>query len=43
MVGRVSRTIKGIVLRDIVHQHWSFSPQGSTREVEDYQGDLSGV
>jgi hypothetical protein len=29
--------------RDIVRQQWSFSPQGSTSEVEDYQVDLDSV
>ena len=29
--------------RDIVRQRWNFSPQGSTREVEDYAVDLAGV
>jgi hypothetical protein len=29
--------------RDIVRQQWSFSPNGSTREVEDYQVDLDSV
>jgi hypothetical protein len=28
---------------EIVRQRWNFSPQGSTREVEDYRVDLSGV
>jgi hypothetical protein len=27
----------------IVRQQWTFSPQGSTTEVEDYQVNLSGV
>jgi hypothetical protein len=30
-------------LRDIVRQQWSFSPGGSTEEVEDYTVDLSAV
>jgi hypothetical protein len=30
-------------LRDIVRQQWSFSPGGSTEEVEDYTVELSGV
>ena len=30
-------------LREIVRQQWTFSPGGSTREVEDYQVDLTGV
>ena len=29
--------------RDIVRQQWSFSPHGSTSEVEDYQVDLDSV
>ena len=29
--------------REIVRQQWSFSPQGSTSEVEDYQVNLDGV
>ena len=29
--------------RDIVRQQWSFSPHGSTTEVEDYQVDLDSV
>jgi hypothetical protein len=30
-------------LKEIVCQQWSFSPQGSTTEVEDYRVDLEGV
>jgi hypothetical protein len=30
-------------MRDIVRQQWSFSPGGSTEEVEDYTVDLPGV
>jgi hypothetical protein len=30
-------------LKDIVRQQWSFSPGGSTEEVEDYTVDLAGV
>ena len=30
-------------LTEIVRQQWSFSPQGSTTEVEDYQVNLDGV
>jgi hypothetical protein len=30
-------------LRDIVRQQWSFSPHGSTSEVEDYQVGLDSV
>jgi hypothetical protein len=29
--------------REIVRQQWSFSPQGSTSELEDYQVDLDSV
>ena len=29
--------------RDIVRQQWTFSPHGSTSEVEDYQVDLDSV
>jgi len=29
--------------QEIVRQQWSFSPQGSTSEVEDYQVDLDSV
>ena len=29
--------------RDIVRQQWTFSPGGSTREVEDYDVNLEGV
>jgi hypothetical protein len=29
--------------REIVRQQWSFSPHGSTSEVEDYQVDLDNV
>jgi hypothetical protein len=29
--------------REIVRQQWSFSPRGSTSEVEDYQTDLDNV
>jgi hypothetical protein len=29
--------------REIVRQQWSFSPQGSTSEIEDYQVDLDSV
>ena len=29
--------------RDIVRQQWTFSPHGSTTEVEDYQVDLNSV
>ena len=30
-------------MTEIVRQQWSFSPQGSTSEVEDYQVDLDSV
>src|SRR5271156_3600043 len=30
-------------LRDIARQKWSFSPHGSTSEVEDYRVDLNSV
>lgn len=30
-------------VRDIVRQQWSFSPGGSTEEVEDYTVDVTGV
>jgi len=33
----------GAPLGEIVRQQWSFSPQGSTREVEDYRVDLDSV
>jgi hypothetical protein len=29
--------------KEIVRQQWSFSPQGSTSEIEDYQVNLDGV
>jgi hypothetical protein len=29
--------------REIVRQQWSFSPQGSTSEIEDYQVNLDTV
>ena len=29
--------------KEIVRQQWSFSPQGSTEEIEDYTVDLKGV
>jgi len=31
------------VFREIVRQQWSFSPQGSTTEIEDYQVNLDTV
>jgi len=33
----------GSSVREIVRQQWNFSPGVSTREVEEYQVDLSGV
>ncbi len=33
----------GTSFREIVRQQWNFSPQGTTREVEDYTVDLAGV
>jgi hypothetical protein len=30
-------------LREIVRQQWTFSPNGSTSEIEDYRVNLSGV
>src|ERR1700761_4341415 len=33
----------GTELKEIVRQQWTFSPQGSTEEVEDYTVDLKGV
>jgi Anaphase-promoting complex, subunit 10 (APC10) len=33
----------GTELKEIVRQQWSFSPQGSTEEIEDYPVDLKGV
>ena len=29
--------------REIVRQQWSFSPQGSTSEIEDYRVNLDSV
>jgi LAS superfamily LD-carboxypeptidase LdcB len=29
--------------REVIRQRWNFSPQGSTREVEDYTLNLNGV
>lgn len=34
---------RGLSFRDIARQQWNFSPSGSTRELEDYRVDLSGV
>jgi hypothetical protein len=33
----------GMPFREIVRQQWSFSPQGSTNEIEDYQVNLDSV
>jgi hypothetical protein len=33
----------GQSFREIVRQQWNFSPQGASREVEDYTVDLAGV
>jgi hypothetical protein len=33
----------GEPMTEIVRQQWAFSPQGSTREVEDYQVNLDNV
>jgi hypothetical protein len=33
----------GAELREVVRQQWSFSPHGSTEEIEDYTVDLQGV
>jgi hypothetical protein len=33
----------GVEMKEIVRQQWSFSPQGSTEEIEDYTMNLSGV
>jgi len=33
----------GTELKEIVRQQWSFSPNGSTEEIEDYTVDLKGV
>lgn len=34
---------EGRSFRDLVRQQYTFSPQGATSEVEDFQVDLSGV
>jgi hypothetical protein len=31
------------LVREIVRQQWNFSPPNPSREVEEYQFDLSGV
>ncbi len=33
----------GAELKEIVRQQWSFSPHGSTEEIEDYTVNLSGI
>jgi hypothetical protein len=33
----------GSELKEIVRQQWSFSPNGSTEEIEDYTVNLSGI
>jgi hypothetical protein len=33
----------GTELREVVRQQWSFSPHGSTEEIEDYTVNLDGV
>jgi hypothetical protein len=33
----------GSELKEVVRQQWSFSPYGSTEEIEDYTVNLSGV
>ena len=33
----------GSELKEIVRQQWSFSPHGSTEEIEDYTVNLSGI
>jgi hypothetical protein len=33
----------GADLREVVRQQWTFSPHGTTEEVEDYTVDLSGI
>jgi hypothetical protein len=33
----------GAELKEVVRQQWSFSPQGSTEEIEDYPVNLSGI
>jgi hypothetical protein len=38
-----TETPKVIPLFEIVRQQWSFSPQGSTSEIEDYQVNLGSV
>jgi hypothetical protein len=33
----------GSELKEVVRQQWSFSPHGSTEEIEDYSVNLSGI
>ena len=33
----------GSELKEVVRQQWSFSPHGSTEEIEDYTVNLSGI
>jgi hypothetical protein len=33
----------GAELKEVVRQQWTFSPQGSTEEIEDYPVSLSGI
>ena len=33
----------GNELKEVVRQQWSFSPNGSTEEIEDYNVNLSGI
>jgi hypothetical protein len=33
----------GTELKEIVRQQWTFSPNGSTEEIEDYAENLSGI
>ena len=33
----------GPELREVVRQQWSFSPNGSTEEIEDYKVNMSGI
>jgi hypothetical protein len=33
----------GSELKEVVRQQWSFSPHGSTEEIEDYAVNLSGI
>jgi hypothetical protein len=40
---RTLRRIKLEFLETIVRQQWNFNPQGSTREVEDYQVQLENL